>query len=186
MTASTQHRVLARWTGFCASCPEESPLLLVATGPHGLRGWLSGGGSEDRTLSYSCAVCGRVEHVPATEEEDAVYDASLVRWPDWESEAEEPELVAPATVQEPVQVPVHAFVPEIVRSEHVAPEVEASDLIASEVLLPELFLLEAEASEEPTPAVVSLPAAPRRPGTVTIVSLPAQRGSATDVLVAAA
>ena len=83
----TQHRVLARWTGFCASCPEESTLLLVAAGPHGLRGWLAGGGPEDRTLSYVCAVCGRVEHVPATEAEDELYDASLLRWPDWEPEA---------------------------------------------------------------------------------------------------
>ena len=163
MIASSQHRVLARWTGFCASCPEESPLLLVATGPFGFRGWLAGGSAEDRTLSYSCAVCGRVEHVPATEEEDAVYDASLSRWPDWE--AEELEQLAP----------VAAFVPEIVPSEVVTPE-----LSAFEALVPELFLL------APEPAVVSLPDVPRRPGTVTIVSLPMQRVSATDVLVAAA
>ena len=26
----TSHRVLTRWTGFCASCPEERPLLLVS------------------------------------------------------------------------------------------------------------------------------------------------------------
>lgn len=174
MIASSQHRVLARWTGFCASCPEETPLLLVATGPHGFRAWLAGGSQEDTTLSYTCAVCGRVEHVPASEEEDAIYDASLVRWPDWESEVEEPELVAPASVE----VPVRTFVPEIVRAEVVTPEPED--------LLPELFLLDADAPEVPEPAAVSLPVAPRRPGTVTIVSLPVQRGSATDVLVAAA
>lgn len=111
-----QHRVLTRWTGFCAGCPEEAPLLLVSTGPHGLRAWLSGAGPEDRVLSYTCAVCGRVEHVPATDEEDAVYDATLARWPD----------------------------------------------VATE------------------PIVLA------RRGTVRIVTLPAQRGSATDLLVAAA
>src|SRR3954454_24397808 len=82
----TTHRVITSWTGFCASCPVEQPLLLVQSGPHGLRGWLSGAGPEDRTLSHVCAVCGRVEHVPATEEEDASYDAPLVRWPDWVEE----------------------------------------------------------------------------------------------------
>ena len=75
-------RLLARWTGYCASCHEESPLLLVSTGPHGVRAWLSGAGPEDRELSYACAVCGRVEHVPADEEADAAYDATLARWPD--------------------------------------------------------------------------------------------------------
>jgi hypothetical protein len=83
-SAMTSHRVLTRWTGFCPSCPEERPLLLVSHGPHGLRAWLSGAGPEDRTLSYSCGVCGRSEHVPATEEEDAAYDATLARWSDWD------------------------------------------------------------------------------------------------------
>jgi hypothetical protein len=77
------HRVITRWTGFCASCPTDQPLLLVSEGPHGLRGWLAGAGPEDRELSYVCAVCGRVEPVPATEEEDDAYDATLTRWPDW-------------------------------------------------------------------------------------------------------
>src|SRR5689334_12057519 len=77
------HRILTSWTGFCASCPVEQPLLLVSTGPHGLRAWLSGAGPEDRTLSYTCGVCGRLEHVPATEFEDEAYDAGLARWPDW-------------------------------------------------------------------------------------------------------
>jgi hypothetical protein len=82
----TSHRVLTSWTGFCASCPEERPLLLVSTGQHGLRAWLSGAGPEDRSLSYACSVCGRTEHVPATEAEDAVYDATLIRYPDWVEE----------------------------------------------------------------------------------------------------
>ena len=80
----TSHRVLTRWTGFCASCPDERPLLLVSHGPHGFRAWLSGAGVEDRTLSYSCGVCGRSEAVPATEAEDDLYDASLARWTDWD------------------------------------------------------------------------------------------------------
>jgi hypothetical protein len=77
------HKVLARWTGYCASCPQERPLLLVSHGPHGFRGWLAGGGPEDRTLSYTCGVCGRDEHVPLTEDADAVHDATLLRWDDW-------------------------------------------------------------------------------------------------------
>jgi hypothetical protein len=119
MTASApQHRVLARWTGFCASCPEETTLVLVETGPHGLRGWLSGAGPEDRALSYVCAVCGRVEHVPASEEEDELYDASLLRWPDWEPEAAavsfELEPVLDPYV-EPVAAPVLVVLPDVPR-----------------------------------------------------------------------
>ena len=94
----TSHRMIARWTGFCASCPDERPLLLVSHGPHGFRGWLSGAGVEDRTLSYSCGVCGRTEPVPATEAEDDLYDAALPRWSDWD------ELVT-APVPVPVAVP---------------------------------------------------------------------------------
>lgn len=94
------HRVVTSWTGFCASCPVEQPLLLVSEGPHGFRGWLSGAGPEDRALSYVCAVCGRVEHVPATEEEDAAYDATLTRWPDW--------VEAPLPAAAPAEQPVTA------------------------------------------------------------------------------
>lgn len=92
----TSHRILTRWTGFCASCPDESTLLLVSTGPHGFRAWLSGAGPEDRELSYTCAVCGRVEHVPATEDDDVVYDATLPRWPDWIEQVVEPVMVEAA------------------------------------------------------------------------------------------
>ncbi|MCU1599652.1 MAG: hypothetical protein JWO22_361 [Frankiales bacterium] len=91
------HRVIARWTGFCAACPVEQPLLLVSSGPHGLRSWLAGAGPEDRTLSYACQVCGRVEHVPGTEAEDATYDVGLLRWPDWVEQVVEPVMVAAFT-----------------------------------------------------------------------------------------
>lgn len=73
---------LARYDGYCADCHTDQPLVLVERGPRGLRAWLSGAGAEDRTLSYSCLVCGRGEHVPLTEAEDAVYDATLLTWPD--------------------------------------------------------------------------------------------------------
>jgi hypothetical protein len=165
----TTHRVITSWTGFCASCPVEQPLLLVETGPHGLRGWLSGAGPEDRTLSYACAVCGRVEHVPASEEEDAAYDATLVRWPDW---VEEP-LAAVAQVE--------------------SLEVEASEVAAALPAAPlDVFAMAAlemavslPVVEPAAPAPVAVVPAPRT-GAVQIVRLPVQRVSATDLLVAAA
>lgn len=76
------HRPVARWDGFCTPCATERPLVLIASGEHGVRAWLAGVGPEHRALSYCCLVCGRVEHVPATEELDAEYDATLLRWPD--------------------------------------------------------------------------------------------------------
>lgn len=88
-------RVIWTWTGYCASCPEEQPLAVLEHGERGLRAWLAGVGPEDRTLSYTCLVCGRVEHVPSTEAEDAEHDAALLRWPDW---------VEPAPAAAPVLV----------------------------------------------------------------------------------
>lgn len=79
----SSYKVLAAWSGYCAPCATERPLLLVEHGPRGLRAWWSGVGAEQRTLSYACGVCGGIEHVPATEAEDADYDATLLRWPDW-------------------------------------------------------------------------------------------------------
>ena len=152
-----QHRVLARWTGFCAGCPEEAPLLLVSTGAHGLRAWLSGAGPEDRELTYTCAVCGRVEHVPASEEEDAVYDASLPRWPDWVEQVVEPVVLEAAAVP-----------------------LALDDVFG-------LAATRLAAEPVPAPVVASAsPVVPSRPGTVRIVTLPVQRCSATDLLVAAA
>lgn len=79
----TEHHTLATWEGFCTSCDVERPLILVEHGPRGLGAWLAGTDHEDRTLSYNCRVCGRVEYVPLTEAEDADYDETLTRWPDW-------------------------------------------------------------------------------------------------------
>lgn len=76
------HHALAFYTGYCAGCAQDRPLVLVEHGPRGARSWLAGSGAEDRTLSYCCRLCGRDEHVPLTEAEDAAYDATLMTWPD--------------------------------------------------------------------------------------------------------
>jgi hypothetical protein len=157
---SREHRVITSWTGFCASCPVEQPLLLVETGPHGLRGWLAGAGAEDRTLSYACAVCGRVEQVPLTEEEDARYDATLVRWPDWVADA-----LAP--------LPVTAPAVPLVRGDVFG--MAALQLALAPVPVPAAV-----------PAAVAAVVPAPRPAAVRVVSLPTQRVSATDVLAAAA
>jgi hypothetical protein len=51
-------------------------------GARGIRAWLSGMSHHDRSLSYTCLVCGRVEQVPLTDAEDAEYEATLETWPD--------------------------------------------------------------------------------------------------------
>jgi hypothetical protein len=74
---------LAHHDGYCVSCDTEQPLVVMERGARGLRAWLSGISHADRTLSYTCLVCGRVEHVPLTEAEDLEYAATLPTWPDW-------------------------------------------------------------------------------------------------------
>lgn len=74
---------LAHYAGYCVSCDTERPLVLMERGARGLRAWLSGVSHQDRSLSYTCLVCGRVEHVPQTEAEDREYEASFASWPDW-------------------------------------------------------------------------------------------------------
>ena len=146
----SSYKVLATWNGFCAPCATERPLLLVEEGPRGLRAWWGGVGAEQRALSYTCGVCGRVEHVPATEAEDAEYDATLLRWPDWTPAPQR--LVASVVATAPlVGRPVVVVLPEA------APVA---------VVLPEA-------------APVAVIPAQRRP-VITIVSLPTARVSVTD------
>lgn len=94
------YHLLTRWNGYCAGCATERPLALVEAGPRGLRAWLAGIGPDDRALSYCCGVCGRVEHVPLTEAEDAEHDATLPRWPDLDLTA--PAVPAALPQQRPV------------------------------------------------------------------------------------
>jgi hypothetical protein len=160
------YRVITTWTGFCASCPADQPLLLVSQGPHGVRAWLSGAGHEDRTLSYTCSVCGRVEFVPATEDEDVHYDATLARWPDWVEEAFEPVLVtAPFVPLVDGDVFALAAVSLTAHPEPVAPQLAAVAAV-------------------PVSVPVSVPA-PRSPA-VRVVTMPLQRVSPTDLVAAAA
>jgi hypothetical protein len=153
------HFPLAFYDGYCADCDTERPLVLVEHGPRGLRAWLAGVGADDRALTYCCRLCGRNEHVPLTEAEDAEYDATLPTWPD--TEFEQP-LVLPvaATVAEPF-VPVLVAVPEPV-----------------EVLPAELVV--AVADPVPAPVLVAVPAP--RPPVVRVISLPRQYVRATDDL----
>ena len=98
--------------------------------------------------------------MPATEAEDAVYDAGLVRWPDWVEQ-----VVEPVMVQTPL-VTGDVF--------GLAAVELASRPAAPAAVVPPL----------PAVPVQALPA--RRPGAVRVVTLPAQRVSATDLLAAAA
>jgi hypothetical protein len=109
---------IAHHDGYCAGCHDERPLVVMEHGPRGLRAWLAGLGAEDRELSYCCLLCGRTEHVPHTEAEDAEYEATLVTWHDWMPVTEPvmPVLVETATVVlDPVDIapePVPAVVPQ--------------------------------------------------------------------------
>lgn len=98
---------VAEHDGYCVRCDTERPLVIQSHGGHGLRAWLAGVGPEDRELSYTCRVCGQLEHVPLTDAEDDEYAATLPTWPDWT----------------PVQIPVLAQVPEPI-------EVPAGDVFA--------------------------------------------------------
>jgi hypothetical protein len=153
------HFPLAHYDGFCAPCETERPLVLVEHGQRGLRAWLSGIGPEDRTLSYCCLVCGRNEHVPLTEAEDALYDATLPTWPDTVFE-EEPAV----PVFEPVLAPVAEVAAE-------APFVPV--LLTRPLPLEELLELRELPAARP---VVTLPP-PRRP---VVRVIPGARVSATD------
>jgi hypothetical protein len=155
---------VASYDGYCASCDTERPLVLQTQGAHGFRAWLSGVGLEDRELTYTCRVCGRVEHVPHTEAEDDAYAATLATWPDWMP-------VAPQPVEVPVEVPAASVepvaVPQVVR----LPEPVAADV----------FSLAAAQLLTPAPVAV---VPPRRP-VVRVITLPSARVSPTDHVLAA-
>lgn len=124
---------VAEHDGYCARCDVERPLVIQSHGAHGLRAWLAGIGWEDRALSYTCRVCGQVEHVPLTEAEDDEYAATLVSWPDWA----------------PVQVPVVVQLPEPV-------VVRAGDVFA--LAATQLALVPAlPAPRKPVVRIITLP-----------------------------
>jgi hypothetical protein len=66
----TDVKVLALWDGWCGPCGQDRPLVLVESGPRGLRAWLRGIGVDDRELTLTCRVCGGSQHVPQHEEDD--------------------------------------------------------------------------------------------------------------------
>ncbi len=83
--------------GYCVGCDDEQPLVVTERGPRGLRAWLAGVGREDRTLSYTCRVCGQREQVPLTEAEDEEHAATLLCWPDWTPHVSPVAAAAPVT-----------------------------------------------------------------------------------------
>lgn len=129
-------KVLATWNGYCADCERDRPLVLVERGCFGIAAWLRGIGSEDRTLRYACRVCGRVEFVPPTEEEDRRYDATLARWPDIDLMAELAALqqatVAAAITDSLAGTQLHVQA-EVGEDPHLAASAELSALALSDV-----------------------------------------------------
>lgn len=82
MSSPLSFATVASYDGYCVRCDGERPLVVQTRGAHGFRAWLAGVGLEDRDLSYTCRVCGQVEHVPHTQAEDDEYAATLPTWPD--------------------------------------------------------------------------------------------------------
>jgi len=66
----TDVKLLALWTGWCDPCGEQRPLALTEHGRRGLRAWLAGVGTEDRTLLLACELCGVGQAVPRCESDD--------------------------------------------------------------------------------------------------------------------
>ena len=169
---------LTTFEGYCVSCDTERPLVVIEHGARGVRAWLAGTGHEDRTLSHTCRVCGRNEHVPLTEAADAEYDLTLRRWPDtflFAAPTLELEWAAPTAI---------------------AADVPAAEVVAEHAVCVDVFALAAErlavpmplpvsvrvslpeTAAEAAPVVLQLPA-PRKP-IVHILRLPVQRVEATD------
>ena len=90
----TTVKLLALWQGWCDDCHVERPLALTEHGEHGLRAWLKGIGSEDRSLVLACEVCGHWQPVPQHDEDDP--------------EPAEPELAAPPETLSSPPEPVRA------------------------------------------------------------------------------
>jgi hypothetical protein len=63
-------KLLALWEGWCDPCATERPLALTEHGQRGLRAWLSGVGTDERTLVLACEVCGQWQSVPQYDEDD--------------------------------------------------------------------------------------------------------------------
>ena len=150
---------LTTFEGYCASCETERPLLVIEHGARGFRAWLAGSGHEDRTLSHTCRVCGRNEHVPLTEAEDEAYDLTLRRWPDTfllDAPTLELQWEAPAALAQAAQV-----VPA-------APAASAVDV----------FTIAAQRLATAAPRVLVIPMQ-RRP-LVHVLTLPAAPVQATD------
>ncbi len=195
------HHALAFYDGFCADCHVDMPLVLIERGPRGVRAWLAGIGSEDRALTYTCRVCGRNEHVPLTEAEDVVYDATLATWPDTvfalptyagadAAYDDYPEYSLPTVAWQPVAGDVFAqaalqlaTAPVLAPAEFVeqAPVFAPAAALVEQapVFAPAAALVEQAPVAEPLVAVVP---ERRRPLVRRVDALPRQRVYATDGL----
>lgn len=152
MTRSAPHpavRVLSRWTGYCLPCDAtDRPLVLVWSGPPGLRTRLLGPPPGIGDLRLTCALCGGVDAVGW---EDEHVDEALLR----DDPVVEPvvELVVQPVVEVEVEAGVQVLEP--VSAEPV-PGVQVVEAVVEQVADAHEIAVEPEVVPDAGPVDVGL------------------------------